>query len=429
VTKAVTYTIYCHTTPSGKRYIGQTSMEPSKRWNNGNGYRSQQFFKRAIDKYGWHNITHATLCTVSSKEYADFLETWFIDRYDTRNPKFGYNVAAGGSGSSGVTWDDERKLKHSTSVSGEGNPMFGRHHTKEAIALMSKNRAKAGMTKEQIQTNTETLLKANKRRRKPIRQLDLDGNLIAIYPGMGELEKETGFKHSAICNVCRGKTNTAYGFKWEYEDENLRMQADKRRRKRSSLGNAVVQLGLDGAEIARFESLSAAERETGLYRDRIGDCCVGGIESYGGYLWRYENEEMVSTDNREVAQLDKNGCVLSSFNSIAEASAATGTPRYQIRNCCRGKKRTANGFMWQFLNSDAGKSVAGTKVGVVQLDMHGNEIGRYPSLTKAMEKTGHDRHRITECCKGVRQSYKGYTWRYESQEDTNGGKPREGLFC
>lgn len=225
------------------------------------------------------------------------------------------------------------------------------------------------------------------------------------------------------------ENDTAYGFRWEYEDESLRKQADERRKERPSLGNAVVQLGLDGDEIARFNSLSAAERKTGLNRDRIGDCCVGGLESYGGYLWRYENEEWASTDKHKVVQLDESGCVISSFNSVAEASAATGTPRYQIRNCCRGKRHTANGFMWQFLNGDADESIARTKVGVVQLDMHGNEIGRYPSLTKAMEKTGHDRHRITECCKGVRQSYKGYTWRYESQEDTNGEKSREGLFC
>lgn len=354
---------------------------------------------------------------------------WFIDRYDTRNPKFGYNVAAGGTGSIGVKWDDERKRKHSESVSGDGNPMFGRHHSKETIALMSKNRAKVGMTKEQIQSRTETLIKANKRRRKPIRQLDLNGNLIATYPGMGELEKETGFSHSTICNVCRGKNDTAYGFRWEYEDESLRKQADERRKERPSLGNAVVQLSLDGAEIAQFKSLSAAERETGLSRDRIGDCCVGGLESYGGYQWRYKNEKKTSTDKCEVVQLDKNGRVISSFSSVAKASAATGTPRYQIRNCCRGKKHTANGFRWQFLNSYAAESVAGARVGVVQLDIHGNEIGRYSSLTEAMEKTGHDRHRITECCKGVRQSYKGYTWRYESQGCTNGGESRKGLFC
>ena len=45
------WTVYCHTTPSGKRYIGITSQKTEDRWRNGNGYKNTPFGK-AIEKYG-----------------------------------------------------------------------------------------------------------------------------------------------------------------------------------------------------------------------------------------------------------------------------------------------------------------------------------------------------------------------------------------
>ena len=60
---ASNYTVYCHTNKiNGKRYVGITKQKPETRWNNGKGY-STQYFKRAIDKYGWEEFTHEILFT------------------------------------------------------------------------------------------------------------------------------------------------------------------------------------------------------------------------------------------------------------------------------------------------------------------------------------------------------------------------------
>lgn len=52
---------------------------------------------------------------------------------------------------------------------------------------------------------------------KPVIQMDLDNNIIAIYPSAAEasrcLNKKDG---SYISNCCRGLYNTSYGFKWKY---------------------------------------------------------------------------------------------------------------------------------------------------------------------------------------------------------------------
>ena len=46
----MSYCVYKHTCPNGKVYIGVTSQNPLRSWNNGNGYRGNEHFYRAIVK-------------------------------------------------------------------------------------------------------------------------------------------------------------------------------------------------------------------------------------------------------------------------------------------------------------------------------------------------------------------------------------------
>jgi len=52
-----------------------------------------------------------------------------------------------------------------------------------------------------------------------IRQLSLDGKLIATWDSAYLAAISLGLKQGNICNVCKGKNATAYGFKWEYDNE------------------------------------------------------------------------------------------------------------------------------------------------------------------------------------------------------------------
>lgn len=55
---------------------------------------------------------------------------------------------------------------------------------------------------------------------------------------------------------------------------------------------------------------------------------------------------------RKVKQLDLNGDLINIWSTLLEASEKTGTHYTSICNCCRGKIKTANGFMWEYDNSD-----------------------------------------------------------------------------
>ena len=87
------YSVYCHTFPNGKRYVG-ISSDCENRWRNGKGYETQPKMDRAIQKYGWENIKHDIVLSGLSKEQANELEKYLISELNTIQN--GYNVTIGG---------------------------------------------------------------------------------------------------------------------------------------------------------------------------------------------------------------------------------------------------------------------------------------------------------------------------------------------
>ena len=87
------YSVYCHTFPNGKRYVG-ISSDCENRWRNGKGYETQPKMDRAIQKYGWENIKHDIVLSGLSKEQANELEKYLIAELNTIQN--GYNVTIGG---------------------------------------------------------------------------------------------------------------------------------------------------------------------------------------------------------------------------------------------------------------------------------------------------------------------------------------------
>ena len=149
--KKMNYTVYIHTFPNGKKYVGVTGQTPEKRWKNGQGYKSQPQIYRAIEKYGWENVSHDASRTGLSKEAAYEMEVELIAKYDTTNPDKGYNNSIGGVGGSlgatlsetarkniakghiGLKLSPETKRKLSEGRKGENNPNYGKHPSQQTI--------------------------------------------------------------------------------------------------------------------------------------------------------------------------------------------------------------------------------------------------------------------------------------------------------
>lgn len=89
------YSVYKHTSPKGKVYIGLTKRKPEIRWSNGNGYE-RQVFHQAITKYGWENIESEVLHQGLSKAEACRIEMELISEYKSNDNRYGYNISSGG---------------------------------------------------------------------------------------------------------------------------------------------------------------------------------------------------------------------------------------------------------------------------------------------------------------------------------------------
>lgn len=116
----MSFYVYIHTCPNNKRYIGVTkNPKPEYRWSNGEGYKSNKHFYRAIQKYGWKSIKHDVFeVTTESEMY--YLEKYLIAYYHTNHPDIGYNKSSGGEFSSyGCRHSNETKIKMSNTKKGK----------------------------------------------------------------------------------------------------------------------------------------------------------------------------------------------------------------------------------------------------------------------------------------------------------------------
>ena len=208
------YTVYKHTSPSGKVYIGITKRKPEYRWNKGKGYRKDQLlFYRAIKKYGWDNFTHEILYTGLSEKDAKNIEISLIRQYKSLG--MSYNITDGGDGGRGLhnkrkKMSDETKLKMSKSrkglLAGNKNPMYGRHETAPAYGRFGKEHPAS----------------------KKVYQYDLLGNFIKEWDCLSEVQRHLNILVTHITACCNGRQKTAGGYIWKREfDQRIKLDRER----------------------------------------------------------------------------------------------------------------------------------------------------------------------------------------------------------
>lgn len=150
------YTIYKHTFPNNKVYIGITSQSVKKRWMNGKGYLDQDYMWKAIQKYGWENIKHEILYENLSLEEANLLEKKLITEvYKSNIREFGYNIDQGGT--SGQKTSEETRKKLSEINKGKNNPMYGKKISDKVRKLTSERFKSIERTEEWRKKISEAL--------------------------------------------------------------------------------------------------------------------------------------------------------------------------------------------------------------------------------------------------------------------------------
>lgn len=402
-----TYCVYKHTSPSGKSYIGITSMSPpSKRWKNGKGYSHNTYFTNAINKYGWDNFKHEIIKDNLTEEEAEVLERELIEKYNTFDSNKGYNCTSGGEIGKQHTeetrrkqselakrqWQDEEFRKNQIAFKktliGEKNPNYGNHklagenhpnygkklkpETIEKIRYKALNisdetrqkmskAAKDRITPEMIEfyrqlatdrhPNEETRIKMSESQKA---RWDDESRKEWSERFSGENNGMFGKHHSdetkqLLSEKFSGENNPWYG---KHHTEESKQKAHDS----CTWKVPVVQLTLQGKFVQEFDSYATAAKSVNGNTSSIIGCCNGEYKSAYGFMWikqeDYNKDEIISYKNdtyKPVVQLGKDWSYIRQYVNLAEASRAiNGFPQNIGQSCKHKGIRTSKGFRWMY---------------------------------------------------------------------------------
>lgn len=220
-----TYSVYMHTAPNGKRYIGITKRDPEVRWKRGQNYRHCPHFRNAVKVYGWDNIKHEVLFTKLSKSDACAKEKELIAKYNSNDPKYGYNLTSGGE--CGFEWSDEtiRKMRETAT----GRRLSA--ETRAKIGEASRGRVASDETRRKLSEahkgsrafwygkHIPKEVSDKMREKMPCKRV-LCVETGVVFVSIGEAARAMNLFKTSISDVCNGKRKSAGGYHFKYAEVN-----------------------------------------------------------------------------------------------------------------------------------------------------------------------------------------------------------------
>jgi len=371
------YTVYKHTSPTNKVYIGITKNKKARnRWKYGHGYKHNAYFYNAIKKYGWNNIKHEILATNLTLEEASIMEKELIALY--KNKGVCYNIAEGGTDGNTQKRTEEEK-QHLSDYFKEywkthENPFKGKHHKEDSLAVMrekNKKRWKDNYAKMYAQVIVKV-------------RIGVFNILTHEYQEFAS-EKEAAESYGISETTFRRHVNNGSIYKNfifipidTLSFEEALIKAYNREKMNIHCGGqeiAVVQLTLDGQYVATYPSIKQAAIETGLDDTGIGESCRGNRKQSSGYFWMFESKYLHYKEE--------------------------------------GKLESEIKKMKEDLNKR--KEIHGTYI--LQSTVENIPVEVYISGKSITRKHGFDSSTISKCCRGIFHKMYGYKWEYITKEE------------
>ena len=157
-----------------------------------------------------------------------------------------------------------------------------------------------------------------------------------------------------LLNCRLTETNDKSGICSEKTKLNISEALKKSGRSYQHLKRKIYQYDDNGIFIKEWSSLRVASRELDIQSSQLSRATKNNSpnKSAGGFLWSYEKLDYlvgsVGQDKMKVKQKDLNNNLLKEWESISLAAIETNTSKSSIIRCCKGKQKTANGFLWSY---------------------------------------------------------------------------------
>ena len=212
---------------NGKIYIGKTTQPEEIRKRQHKNSKKNDHFHSAIRHHGFENFEYFVIKDkVETDEELNNLEIYYIEEYSTfKDRTKGYNLTAGGEGSTGLIPTKETRELMSKSRTGlkrteEQKRTMSIAQTGRKITEEHKNKISIAHTG--LKRSPDHIKNAAEGSYKQIEQWSLDGGLIKIWNSIKEAGETLKIHRGSISGCANGypKNKTAGKFKWKFHSPN-----------------------------------------------------------------------------------------------------------------------------------------------------------------------------------------------------------------
>ena len=244
------WSVYKHTSPSGKVYIG-IAKDVKHRWrNNGSGYKGSTRIWYAIQKYGWDNFNHEIVAKNLTRQEACDMEILLIKKYKSTDSNYGYNLTTGGQHGT-LSPESIEKLRASL----KGHPVSDK--VRAILAECNKIPLICIETQE-------------------------------VFASAKDVADRMGLCRTSVSKAARGQQDTCGGFHFawlsDYEKGQIKQFTP------SPTLYTKVRCVTTGEE---FDNICEASRKTSLSRRGISYACNGVHKTCGKMQWEFINKEEI----------------------------------------------------------------------------------------------------------------------------------------
>ncbi len=168
----------------------------------------------------------------------------------------------------------------------------------------------------------------------------------------------------------------------------------------------------DGKFVGEFSSAKQAAEKLNIKRDSsIHRCALGKRKSACGYLWSYENLDLlkpfVDTRNKPIIEYSIFGEKIQEFESIKKAARKHNINFSNISGVCKKKRgyRNVKGKIFRYADDEDNSLIEKYANTVIEAtSLRGVCRGTFNGVVDAAKKTGCDFYKIIMCCEGKRKA-------------------------